>query len=116
MAEIRSLDDILNTVTDNGTKGKKGKKAAAEPVRVLTDEHKQAIRALVANKLRLKDDQDAIKDDTKAIADKLGLKTSQVGEIVSMVMAEEAEGGKIQDKSLVIELAEQVLDRDPGEA
>ena len=109
MSEPKSLDEILSGA------GKKGKGPAVEPIRTLTEEHKKMIMALVLNKAQIKLDQDAVKDDTKAIADKLGIKVGDVNKIVSLVAREQEKGGAIQSESDILHLAEQCLDGQPGE-
>jgi hypothetical protein len=98
----KSLDEILN----GGLEGKDKK----EPVLKLTDEHKSMIRALIANKQRLKFDQEAIRDDTKAIADALGRKAGDINRLVSIIIAEEEKGGAVKEQNDLLELAEQVLE------
>ena len=107
MAKTKTLDEILAQATPGGGKG-----SSSEPVRTLTEEHKKMILALVGNKNQIKMDQEAIRDDTKAIADKLGLKTGEVNRIVSLVIQEQEKGGAIKDVETVIDLANQVLGQD----
>jgi hypothetical protein len=103
MSKPKSLDEILAQANPGEKSG------AAEPVRTLTDEHKKMIMALVGNKNQLKFDQEAIRDDTKAIADKLGIKTGEVNRIVSLVIQEQEKGGAIKDVENILDLANQVL-------
>lgn len=97
----QSLDDILSSAV--------GKSSGSEPIRTLTDEHKKMIMALVQNKSQLKLDQEAIRDDTKAIADRLGIKPGDVNRIVSLVSREQEKGGVIRGEENLLELATQVL-------
>jgi len=87
-----------------------GGKDKKEPILKLTDEHKKMIMALVGNKNRLKLEQEAIRDDTKAIADALGRKSGEINKIVSIIIAEQEKGGAVKEQNDLIELAEQVLD------
>lgn len=100
---MKQLDEIIGSVT------KKGK--AMEPVRTLTDEHRKAIMAIVHNKVQIKLDQEAIRDDTKAVAEKLGLKTTDLNKIISLVITEQEKGGAIQEQENIADLANQVLNR-----
>lgn len=104
MAKTKTLDEILAQANPGGGKG-----GAAEPVRTLSKEHKSSIMALVHNKNQIKMDQEAIRDDTKAIADQLGIKPGEVNRIVSLVIQEQEKGGAIRDVENVIDLANQVL-------
>ncbi len=97
----QTLDDILSTAV--------GKSGDGEPLRTLTDEHKKMILGLVQNKNQLKLDQEAIRDDTKAIADRLGIKPGDVNRIVSLVMREQEKGGIIRGEENLLGLATQVL-------
>ena len=67
------------------------------------------IMALVGNRNQLKMDQEAIRDDTKGIADKLGLKTGDINRIISLVVQEQEKGGAIKDVENILDLANQVL-------
>jgi hypothetical protein len=105
MSKPKTLDEILGQASG----GAKGGASAAEPVRTLTEEHKKMILALIANKNQLKMDGEAIRDDTKAIADKLGLKTGEINRVVTLVSQEQEKGGALNKLENVIDLANQVL-------
>lgn len=100
----KTLDEILGSA-DKGGKGGVSK----EMVRTLTTEHKTRIMALVANKQQIKTDQEVIKDDTKAMADMLGIKVGQINKIVSLIIREQEEGGAIKIEEDILDLAGQVL-------
>lgn len=102
MSKIKSLDELLAGANP-------GAKNGSDPVRTLTEEHKKSIMALVGNKNQIKMDQEAIRDDTKAIADKLGIKPGEVNRIVSLVIQEQEKGGAIRDVENILDLANQVL-------
>lgn len=103
MSKTKSLDEIL-AQANPGSKG-----GSIEPVRKLTEEHKKMILALIGNKNQLKMDQEAIRDDTKAIADKLGVKAGDINGIVSLVIQEQEKGGAIRGIENRIDLANQVI-------
>ena len=112
MPQPKTLDEILGQASG----ASKGGPAGADPVRTLTDEHKKMILALIANKNQLKMDSEAIRDDTKAIADKLGLKTADINRVVTLVSQEQEKGGALNKLENVIDLANQVLGQvDAGE-
>lgn len=108
---MKTLDEIIGGEVGKSGKGKGG---AKEPIRTLTDEHRNMIKALIANRAQLKIDQDTIKDDTKGIADRLGLKTGDINRIVSLVIQEQEKGGAIQANENILDLATQVLDGTGG--
>ncbi len=91
----------------DSAEGKKNN--AVEAIRTLTEAHKKRIRAVIANKAKVKIDQDFLKDDVKAIADELGLKPAKLNEVIALIMLEEGTGGAILEKNTTIDLAEQVL-------
>lgn len=102
----KSLDEILAQASS----GKNGKsKDTKEMVRTLTTPQKKMILALVENKNQIKRDQETVKDDTKAIADQLGIKTNEVNRIVSLIIKEQEKGGAIQQEEGILDLANQVL-------
>lgn len=102
----KSLDEILAQASGKS----KGKSEPKEMVRTLTTEQKKMIIALVENKNQIKRDQETIKDDTKAIADRLGIKTGEINKIVSLIIKEQEKGGAIQLEENILDLANQVLD------
>lgn len=104
---MQSLDQLIGNAQGKGKKSK----GSVEPVRTLTDEHRKAIMAIVHNKVQTKLDQEAIRDDTKAVAEKLGLKTGDLNKIISLVITEQEKGGAIQEQENIADLANQVLKR-----
>lgn len=106
----KTLDELLS-----GADIKKSGKGGKEPIRTLTEEHRKMIMALVGNKAQLKADQDAVKDDIKAIADRLGIKAGDVNRIVSLVIQEQEKGGAIQASENILDLAGQVLNQNDDE-
>lgn len=108
MSAPKSLDEILAQAS-SGKKGKGKDKDTKEMVRTLTTPQKKMILALVENKNQIKRDQETVKDDTKAIADQLGIKTNEVNRIVSLIIKEQEKGGAIQQEEGILDLANQVL-------
>lgn len=82
---------------------------SAEGTRVLSKEHKDALFAIVQNKRRMKLDQEAIKEDTKAVAEKLGIPVGKVNKIIGLIIKEQDEGGAIQEEQDVLDLVGQVV-------
>lgn len=87
----------------------KDKKIKKEAIRILTEDHKKAFLAIVENKVRLKLDAEALRDDVKALSEKLGIPTGEVGEIVNLILKEKEKGGALQSKGNTLDLAEQVV-------
>lgn len=109
-SQPKTLDEILS-----GADKKSGKGGAKEPIRTLTEEHRKMVMALIMNKNQLKIDQETIRDDTKAIADRLGLKAGDINRIVSLVIQEQEKGGAIQASENILDLASQVLNQQDDE-
>ena len=105
---VKSLDEILSGANIS----KKGSSGAREPIRTLTEEHKKMFLAIVANKSQIKMDQEAIKDDIKAVSEKLGIKVGDVNKVVSLISKEQEKGGAIESENNIVSLAEQVLGSD----
>lgn len=80
-----------------------------EGTRTLSKEHKDSILAIIENKKILQVDQEAIKDDIKALADKLGITTTKVNKIVGLFIKETSKGGALQEEQDIIDLVEQVI-------
>ncbi len=76
---------------------------------VLNAEHKKAILAIIGNKNQIKLDQEALKDDVKALSEKLGISVGEINAIVNIVSQEQEKGGVILSKTKQLNLAEQVL-------
>lgn len=76
----------------------------------LTKEHRQAIMAVVHNNERLKLDKEAITEDVKAIAARIGCKPADVNGMVSIIIQEREKGGVIQARERSLDLARQILD------
>ncbi len=94
---------------DHQIAGQEGSKGAADVLRVLNEEHKKAIMAIVLNKQSMRVDQEAIRDDTKAVAERLGLKPGDINEVVGLIMKEQEKGGALKGRNHITSLAEQVL-------
>lgn len=86
----------------------------SDALRVLNGEHKKLILAIVENKQRMKLDQEAIRDDAKNVAERLGLKPADINKVVSLIIKEQEEGGALQDINNITSLAEQVLGHNGG--
>jgi hypothetical protein len=78
----------------------------------LTKEHRQAIMSAVYHTEKLKLEKEALTEDVKAIAAKIGCKPGDVSGMVSMIIQERAKGGVIQAKERALDLAKQILDSD----
>ena len=76
--------------------------------RTLSEHDRQAITAVIESKHRIKLAQDQAREDVKAVAHKLGMKSSELNRIVSLAMRERERGNVLMHEKALIEVAEQV--------
>jgi len=74
-----------------------------------TDEQKRSIEAVIANTHKIKLDQEALKEDIDAVANKIGIKAAELKSLVTLVISEREKGGVIDKKEQHLELAKQLL-------
>ena len=77
--------------------------------RALSDHDRQAITAIIESKYRIKLAQDQAKEDLKAVAEKLGMRSSELNRIVKLAMQERERGNVLVHEKALIEMAEQVF-------
>ena len=77
--------------------------------RVLTEHDRRAITGIIEAKMRLKLAQGQIREDVKVIADKLGIKPSELNRIVALATRERERGNVLAHEKALIEVAEQVV-------
>jgi hypothetical protein len=77
--------------------------------RVLSEHDRRAITGIIEAKMRLKLAQGQIRDDVKTIADKLGIKPSELNRIVALATKERERGNVLAHEKALIEVAEQVV-------
>lgn len=82
----------------------------AEAVDKLTTAVRKQIESLVENTLRLKLDQEALKEDFEAVAQAMGCKATAVRGLVALVIQERNKGGVLEEKERHLDWARQVLD------
>lgn len=97
----KPLDALLGPNADNS--------GSLETVQNLTDEHKKGLRFLIDEKRRMAQQAEQYKEDVKALAEKLGTKSSKVNRLIGLAIQEEEKGGVIREQSSVLEWAEQLL-------
>jgi hypothetical protein len=93
-----------NSVADSGTTG-----SEFAAFRALSEHDRQAITAIIESKYRIKLAQDQAKEDVKAVAEKLGMKSSELNRIVKLAMQERERGNVLLHEKALIEVAEQVF-------
>lgn len=76
----------------------------------LTKEIKRSIEAIVANKKKIALDQEALKEDIEATAQKLGVKKGVLSRRIDLIIKEEEKGGEVKSKSDDIEFVEKYFD------
>ena len=94
---------------DQQIAGQEGSKSAVDVLRVLSEAHRKSILAIIENKKTMKSDQEALRDDIKAVADLLGIKPGDINEVVSLIIKEQEKGGALMGRNHITSLAEQVL-------
>lgn len=83
-----------------------------EPVTTLTRDHIMTFKSIASSKTRLKLEQEAISDDVKGLAKKLGWSNAKVGSVISMMMKEQEKGGVIKETNEITETVGQILDQE----
>lgn len=91
------------------TKEKDNSIAKQEPVQSLTKDHIIAFKAIAASKTRIALDQEAVSDDIKALAERLGWKTKKVSSVLATMKKEEQQGGIIKESEEVLDFTRQIL-------
>jgi hypothetical protein len=77
----------------------------------ITPENIQAVRAIIDNMVRIKMDQEALGEDVKAVAAKMGVKPAAIKEMAQIVMKEQEKGGVLDAKQKSLSFAEKVLEQ-----
>ncbi|HYC47139.1 MAG TPA: hypothetical protein VED01_16825 [Burkholderiales bacterium] len=77
--------------------------------RALAEHDRAAIRAIIETKMRIKLAQGQAREDAKAVADRLGMKPSELNRIVSLAMRERERGNVLAQEKALIDLAEQLV-------
>ena|SRR5688500_787271 len=77
--------------------------------RALSEHDRAAIRAVIETKTRIKLAQGQVREDTKAVADRLGMKPSELNRIISLAMRERERGNVLAQEKALIEVAEQIV-------
>jgi len=97
-------DGTGNSISDIGASG--GDFAS---FRTLADHDRQAIAAIIESKYRIKLAQDQAREDLKVVAEKLGMKSSELNRIIRLAMQERERGNVLMHEKALIEVAEQVV-------
>lgn len=77
--------------------------------RALSEHDRQAINAIIQTKDRIKAAQAQLREDVKAVAERLGMKSSELNRIVRLAMQEQERGNALVHEKALIEVAEQLL-------
>lgn len=75
-----------------------------DQVQRLTAEHMKSVRFIINETRKMEDSKEQLKNDVKALADKLGMKAAKVNKIIGLIRKEEEEGGIVQEQSTILEL------------
>ena len=76
----------------------------------VTVEHKKVLKSILDSMEKIKMDQEALKEDKKALADKMGVKPAIINKITSLMKKEQEEGGVLRQERNTLDLIEQALD------
>ena len=77
--------------------------------RTLSEHDRRAIIAVIEAKIRLKLAQAQVREDVKALADRLAMKPAELNRIVRLATQERERGNVLIHEKALIELAEQVV-------
>jgi hypothetical protein len=77
--------------------------------RTLSEHDRRAIAAIIDAKHRVKLVQEQVREDVKAVAERLGMKSSELNRIVRLAMQERERGNVLVHEKALIEVAEQVV-------
>jgi hypothetical protein len=94
-----------NAVSDYGSST--GSELAS--FRTLAEHDRQAIAAVIESKYRIKLAQDQVREDLKAVAETLGMKSSELNRIINLTMQERERGNVLLHEKALIDVAEQVV-------
>jgi hypothetical protein len=77
--------------------------------RTLSEKDRQAIAAVIESKYRIKLAQDQAREDLKAVAENLGMKSSELNRVIKLAMQERERGNILVHEKALIDVAEQVV-------
>jgi hypothetical protein len=81
----------------------------AASFRTLSEHDRRAIVAVIEAKMRMKLVQAQVREDVKALADRLGMKPAELNRIVRLAAQERERGNVLIHEKALIEVAEQVV-------
>jgi hypothetical protein len=92
------------SISDYGSSG-----SAIASFRPLSEHDRQAIAAVIESKYRIKLAQDQAREDLKVVAEKLGMKSSELNRIIKLAMQERERGNVLAHEKALIDVAGQVV-------
>lgn len=99
-----NTSDAAPDTTPTGASG-----TAVASFRTLSEHDRKAIAAIITSKDRIKLEQAQLRDDVKTVAERLGMKTSELNRIVRLAMQERERGNVLSLEKALIDVAEQVV-------
>ena len=93
-----------SSISDTGSTG-----SDFASFRVLSEHDRAAVTALIETRMRITLAQGQAREDAKAVADRLGMKASELNRIVRLAMRERERGNVLTHEKALIEVAEQVV-------
>lgn len=76
--------------------------------RTLSEHDRAAITALIESRMRIKLAQGQAREDAKVVADRLGMKASELNKVIRLAMQELERGNVLLHEKALIEVAEQL--------
>jgi hypothetical protein len=77
--------------------------------RTLSEPDRNAVKAIIQGKERVKLVQSQLREDVKVIAERLGMKPAELNRVVRLAMQEQEKGNVLLHEKALIEVAEQVV-------
>jgi hypothetical protein len=99
-----NASDAAPDTTPTGASG-----TAVASFRTLSEHDRKAIAAIITSKDRIKLEQAQLRDDVKTVAERLGMKTSELNRIVRLAMQERERGNVLSLEKALIDVAEQIV-------
>ena len=98
---------------NNGTRAPRDEVAASganvASFRVLSEQDRQAINAIIQTRDRIKLAQAQLREDVKTVAERLGMKASELNRIIRLAMKEQEHGNALVHEKALIAVAEQLV-------
>lgn len=95
---------LSNSISDIGSGG-----SDVASFRTLSEHDRKAIGAIIESKHRITLAQAQAREDVKVLAERLGMKSSELNRIVRLAIRERERGNVLAHEKAMIEVAEQIV-------